>query len=446
MDVAPKYKINSVYLPLLNCRARNIILVGGGGSGKSFAVAQLLHDRSFRVPKTRYVLIRKHLKHIRQSQFQELKLQISLNNTQEYFSINETEMRIRNVLTGFEFISFGLDDREKIKSIAEVAGAWIEEATELDEIDDDQIDIRIRTSNAEYLQVIRSFNPIRKNHWLKSKYFPDNLSLPLGQIVTVNNSVTVEDREICYDNVILRTNYKHNKFLDASALAILEKFKQYNPEYYKVYALAEWGDLELGLIFKRDYYQEWNIIPADARGVIYCDPNLAKKAQGDTTAIFALLFSPSEQKYYVSNACCRSFSMSSELLDTLLKFRQDDRTKLIGFDGNVNQESQWSEHVINYSKINGLPYPIIDYKRYKVDELTKNAQMLWCNGDIYFPPNFKNSKEGETILSQLYSFAGKKHSESKDDAPDALVCAIEYIYESGFAYKNNPLLNNLKLY
>lgn len=446
INAAPKYEFNSVYLQnnLLTCTDRNVILMGGAGSGKSVFVAQWYIDKTFRLPNHRMVLIRKHLKHIRQSQYQEIKIQVRKLGLEQYFVFNETEMRIRNVLTNCEIISFGLDDREKIKSIAETSQAWIEECTELDEEDDDQIELRIRSANAQYLQIIRTFNPIKKTHWLKDKYFGDQLP-ELGRLVVKPQTHNLQGKEYTYNNVILRTNYQHNAFVDPAWLAILEKFRLTNPEYYKVYALAEWGDLELGLIFKRDFYQEWSEIPTDARGIIYCDPNLSKKSQGDTTAIFSLLFSPSTQKYYVSNAACRSFATSSDLLDVLLEFRKDERTKFIGFDGNVAQESQWSDHVRNYSKLKGFAYPVIDFKRYKVDEIAKMAQIVWCDGNVLFPPNFKFSKEGELILSQLYSFAGKKHTDGHDDAPDALICAIEYIYESGFAFKASNLLN-LKLY
>jgi len=441
MTITPNYQFNSVFLSLLDCKQRNIILMGGAGSGKSVAVAQWFIHKTFTLPNHRMALIRKHLKHIRQSQYQEIKLQISKMNLNQVFTFNETDMRIKNNMTGAEIISFGLDDREKIKSIAEISQVWIEECTELDDIDDDQIDLRVRSKNALFLQVVRTFNPIKKTHWLKDKYFGDELP-PLGEPVVKTVTQTIDGVEYSFENLILRTNYRHNAFIDSSSLAILERFRTTNPEYYKVYALAEWGDLELGLIFKREFYQEWTVIPSDARGVIYCDPNLSKKGQGDTTAIFSLLFSPSEQKYYITNACCKSFSTTSELLDVVLDYRKDERTKFIGFDGNVNQESQWTEHVANYSRLKGLAYPIIDYKRYRVDELAKMAQIVWCDGSVYFPPGFKYTKEGETILSQLYSFAGKKHTEGHDDAPDALICAIEYIYESGFAFKTQ--LSNIK--
>jgi len=68
------------------------------------------------------------------------------------------------------------------------------------------------------------------------------------------------------------------------------------------------------------------------------------------------------------------------------------------------------------------------YKRYHVDDLAKNAQMVWNNGLIYLPENMLISEEGKSFLNQMFAFAGKK-SNKKDDAPDALVCAFEFIHE-----------------
>jgi phage terminase large subunit len=53
-------------------------------------------------------------------------------------------MRIINNLTGSDIIFRGLDDVEKIKSVSGVTRIWLEEATEADKKDFDQLDIRLR--------------------------------------------------------------------------------------------------------------------------------------------------------------------------------------------------------------------------------------------------------------------------------------------------------------
>jgi hypothetical protein len=125
--------------------------------------------------------------------------------------------------------------------------------------------------------------------------------------------------------------------------------------------------------------------------------------------------------------------------------REDDRCKAIAMDGNVNQESHWSDHIRNYFRERNLAAPYIEFKHYRVDELAKNAEWAWNSGDILFPEGFENTSEGETALNQLFTFSGKKNKqfrqndgrkeEVKDDFPDALICAIEFCYESGYVQR-----------
>mgnify|MGYP002508345844 CR=1 FL=1 len=68
-------------------------------------------------------------------------------------------MRIK-FQNGSEILFAGLDDVEKLKSIYDITGIWIEEASELLEGDFNQLDIRLRTVTPYYLQIILSFNPI----------------------------------------------------------------------------------------------------------------------------------------------------------------------------------------------------------------------------------------------------------------------------------------------
>lgn len=53
-------------------------------------------------------------------------------------------MRIVNKLTGSDMIFRGLDDVEKLKSVAKVTRVWFEEATEGEKGDHDQLDLRLR--------------------------------------------------------------------------------------------------------------------------------------------------------------------------------------------------------------------------------------------------------------------------------------------------------------
>ena len=198
-----------------------------------------------------------------------------------------------------------------------------------------------------------------------------------------------------------------------------------------------------GEFFKRDYFLTYKPgdLPSDARGVVYCDPNLAKKGKGDTTAIVALLYSPKNDLYYVADAVCKSFDNSNDLLDSVMNIRFGGlNLTAVAFDGNVTQESTWSNNIKNWCRINATPYSSVEYKRYRIDDLAKNCQMAYSQKKILFSSVFSSSPEGERFKRQLFSFTGKK-SNKTDDAPDALISAFEFITERGLARHSKIALN-----
>jgi len=187
-----------------------------------------------------------------------------------------------------------------------------------------------------------------------------------------------------------------------------------------------------GIIFSREHLQLYDSkdLPKDVKGVLYTDPNLAKKGKGDTTAISGLVYSPSTDRYYLHDMVCRSFGDPFMLLDRLGQLFKP-MYKAIGFDGNVNQESHWTAHVRNYSRVNRKPFPYIKYCRYRVDDVAKNMQALWNSGKILVNSEAANTEDGKRFLTQLFAFAGKKAGKL-DDAPDSVICAGELMFERAF--------------
>jgi len=192
--------------------------------------------------------------------------------------------------------------------------------------------------------------------------------------------------------------------------------------------------LKSGDIFPKKHYAEYDKLPDDLRSVIYCDPNLAKKSKGDKTAMTCYGFSVSTQKYYVPFAILKSFSDSNDLLDELLNMRRRAMMVCsvicICFDGNVTQESTWTNNVLNYSRLKHVPLPYIEYRNYKVDDLTKNIQSEWAAGNILFPKGFSQTEMGREYLAEVFAFRGKKANQP-DDAPDSMICAHELLIEIG---------------
>ena len=227
-----KKVFNDAYLPYLNNDDRYLIFYGGGSSGKSYFIGELYIYRCF-TRKMNLLVVRQTGKSNRDSTFA-LFVQIIRDwNLSSLFYINKSNLRIK-CKNGNEIIFAGLDDTEKIKSTTfengELTDIWVEEATETQEEDINQLKIRMRGGKSKK-QMILSFNPINISHWIK-KHFIDG------------------EKEKA---TVVHTTYKDNKFLTEEDKKVLESFKDTDPYYYQVYCLGQWG------ILGKTYFNAQNI-------------------------------------------------------------------------------------------------------------------------------------------------------------------------------------------
>ena len=206
-------------------KSRFLILYGGAGSGKSYFAAQKILTRILSEEPHKILVVRKVAATLRHSVFALFKSLIYQEKLSDFFKINESNLEI-TALNGNKIIFKGLDDPEKIKSIAGITSIWAEEATELKEEDLEQLNLRLRGETKHYKQIIITFNPVSAHHWLKKRFFDKKKD----------------------DVFFLKTTYKDNPFIDKEYKTQLEKLRIENPHYYKIYALGEWGNLE-GLIY-----------------------------------------------------------------------------------------------------------------------------------------------------------------------------------------------------
>lgn len=211
---------NEVYLPYLDNDDRYLIFYGGGSSGKSYFIGERIIYKQISPRKCNILIVRQTADTNRKSTFPLLKQVISNWNLNEHFRINETDMRIVCKLTGNEIAFAGLDDVEKIKSITfangELTDIWVEEATECQEADINQLKVRLRGGKSKK-QMVLSFNPINIQHWIKKHFIDSGLAT------------------VCF------STYKDNKFLTDDDRKALEDLK-YTDEYtYEVYCLGKWG-------------------------------------------------------------------------------------------------------------------------------------------------------------------------------------------------------------
>lgn len=213
-------RINKAYKDFIDNTDRFNVIFGGAGSGKSYAIAQKIVKRLTSEKKHKILVLRKVDKTLKNSVFSLIKSVIAEEELTDSFKFTVSPMEIIFV-NGNSAVFLGLDDPEKIKSIADITSIWIEEATELNEEDFNQLNLRLRGKTPNYKQIILSFNPVSALSWIKKRFFDSIHEKPF----------------ICH------TTYKDNSFLDEDYIKELENLINVDPVFYDIYTLGKWGVL-----------------------------------------------------------------------------------------------------------------------------------------------------------------------------------------------------------
>lgn len=222
---------NRAYMPLFKNDAEFLHLYGSAGSGKSRFAAQKEIVKSFRAERKdrKTLVVRKVAKTLKDSVYSELRSIIYAWGVDDCFDILKSPLQITNKLTGVTFLFIGLDDVEKVKSIAGVDRIWIEEATELTQQSElDQLRLRLR--GFDKVQITLSYNPIDEHHWLNTDLHEQK---PPGHF-------------------FFHSTYRDNEQMlakDPNYAKFIESTKDSNPNYYRVYGLGLWGQVVEGLIY-----------------------------------------------------------------------------------------------------------------------------------------------------------------------------------------------------
>ena len=236
-----KKVFNDVYLPFLDNTDRYLVFYGGGSSGKSYFIAQRYIYKLIHPERCNLLVVRQTGDTNRKSTFPLLKQVIKNWDIGKHFKINESDMRIKCLLTGNEVAFAGLDDVEKIKSITfengELTDIWVEEATETREADINQLKVRLRGGKSKK-QIVLSFNPVNIQHWIKKHFIDSKLAT------------------VCF------STYKDNKFLTDDDRKALEDLKFIDEYTYEVYCLGKWGILGKTVFNARAIQKRLDEIPA----------------------------------------------------------------------------------------------------------------------------------------------------------------------------------------
>lgn len=227
-----KFHILPSYQKAFESKARTIACCGTAASGKSkfFAYKTLFRlineDEPFRA-----LCVRKVKEDIRESVFANLVEIIESGQWAHAFKITESPMRIKRIDKSNDIIFRGIDEPNKLKSINGIKHIWVEEATELEQEDYNQLQYRLRGVSDTYKQVCLTFNPSTPGHWIKSRFFDNHEP----------------------DSYVFNTNFKDNPYLDESDKNQMLINSKSSKTLYDNLTLGIWSERQTGSEFYHNF-------------------------------------------------------------------------------------------------------------------------------------------------------------------------------------------------
>lgn len=220
------------YYEIRKASTRFVVVYGGAGSSKSYSAHQNELIQLMTRRRNDTLVLRKHSVDNVLSTFKLFEDIITSWQCKHLFRFNRSSdnRRITYIRTGASLIFKGLDDVEKLKSIAGIQRIMIEEGNQITEDDFKQVNLRVR--GVEDIQITLLLNPISENHWIKTQMVnPPKYG---------NDGMQSEGR---YNDrcTVLKFTYHHNKFLTDEDRQVYESYKTIDENFYRVYVLGEWG-------------------------------------------------------------------------------------------------------------------------------------------------------------------------------------------------------------
>ena len=282
------------FLPLLNDYShRWEIYKGSAGSGKSHFITQKIIIKALR-EKRRVMICRRYGTTMRNSVFKLFKDVIESFKITHLTRIKESDMSI-TLPNGSEIIFVGLDNEEKLLSIAGITDIFIEEVYEVPKEIVDQLNLRMR-GKAPNQQIYMAFNPISAKHWLYD--FCEGSTRPESSIYS-------------------QSTFKDNPFLPDEYVKALEDMYRTNPNKARVFCDGNWGADVEGLVYKNHVLSDFDINELIKQGLEvrvgidwgFVDP---------TTVVVSLFDKPKKEIYIIGEFYKRGATLE-EIKDGIIQ-------------------------------------------------------------------------------------------------------------------------------
>lgn len=282
------------FLPLLNDYShRWEIYKGSAGSGKSHFITQKIIIKALR-EKRRVMICRRYGTTMRNSVFKLFKDVIESFKITHLTRIKESDMSI-TLPNGSEIIFVGLDNEEKLLSIAGITDIFIEEVYEVPKEIVDQLNLRMR-GKAPNQQIYMAFNPISAKHWLYD--FCEGATRPESSIYS-------------------QSTFRDNPFLPDEYVKALEDMYRTNPNKARVFCDGNWGADVEGLVYKNHVLSDFDINELIKQGLEvrvgidwgFVDP---------TTVVVSLFDKPKKEIYIIGEFYKRGATLE-EIKDGIIQ-------------------------------------------------------------------------------------------------------------------------------
>ena len=282
------------FLPLLNDYShRWEIYKGSAGSGKSHFITQKIIIKALR-EKRRVMICRRYGTTMRNSVFKLFKDVIESFKITHLTRIKESDMSI-TLPNGSEIIFVGLDNEEKLLSIAGITDIFIEEVYEVPKEIVDQLNLRMR-GKAPNQQIYMAFNPISAKHWLYD--FCEGATRPESSIYS-------------------QSTFRDNPFLPDEYVRALEDMYRTNPNKARVFCDGNWGADVEGLVYKNHVLSDFDINELIKQGLEvrvgidwgFVDP---------TTVVVSLFDKPKKEIYIIGEYYKRGATLE-EIKDGIIQ-------------------------------------------------------------------------------------------------------------------------------
>lgn len=239
-------RLHRKFKRVVTTKKRYILITGGRGSAKSFALSLLLVDLLHVVGHI-ILFCRYTLSSAKDSIIPEFNKKIELIGQEDLFEINKTD--IKEKVSGSSILFRGLKTSSgkqtaKLKGIFGLTTLVVDEAEEFVSEDDfDKIDESIREKGKPN-RVILIMNPTTKDHWIYQRWFKNHLGYIEidGAKIPISKHPDVEHIHMTYlDNV---------KHLASSFLTKIKRLRETNYKKYVHRFLGAWIEQAEGVIFE----------------------------------------------------------------------------------------------------------------------------------------------------------------------------------------------------